>query len=163
MALWNKEKFSVSSACGVSQNRVVGASSSTRRTDSGGKGHCHFIWGAKVPPKVRLFAWRSCKNALPTQSNLATRRIHLENVCLCCDLVWALSNILWIVVSKDELSIEEWMRFVHSRLGLGGFERFLLIAWLLWGNRNSRIFEGKTLDAKALVEQANRLLGLMGL
>ncbi|KAL0404442.1 UNVERIFIED_CONTAM: hypothetical protein Sradi_2085000 [Sesamum radiatum] len=151
-----KGKFSVSSAYGVFQNSVVGASSSTKRMNAGGKGHWHFIWGAKVPPKVRLFAWQSCKNALPTQSNLAARKIHLENVCLCCDqeedslahilrrcsfsrLVWALSHIPWIVVLKDDLSIEEWMRFAHSQLGLGGFERFLPIVWLLWGNRNSRI------------------------
>ncbi|KAL0386044.1 UNVERIFIED_CONTAM: hypothetical protein Sradi_2998700 [Sesamum radiatum] len=88
LQIWHfgtKGKFSISSAYGVFQNSVCGASSSTKRTNAGGKGHWHFICGAKVPPKVRLFAWRSCKNALPTQSNLAARRIHLENVCLCCD------------------------------------------------------------------------------
>ncbi|KAL0355322.1 UNVERIFIED_CONTAM: putative mitochondrial protein [Sesamum radiatum] len=80
-------------------------------------GKWRFIWDAKVPPKVRLFAWRCCKNALPTHRNLVSRGIHIEGNCLCCGLeedgldhvlrrcsftrlVWALSHLPWVVISR---------------------------------------------------------------
>ncbi|KAL0443754.1 UNVERIFIED_CONTAM: putative mitochondrial protein [Sesamum latifolium] len=133
-------------------------------------GKWRFIWDAKVPPKVRLFAWHCCKNALPTHRNLLSRGIHIEGNCLYCGLeedgldhvlrhcsfarlVWALSHLPWVVISRDDLSIEEWLRFVHKQLGSGSFEHFLLIIHLLWGYRNSRIFEGRVLDANSIISQ----------
>ncbi|KAL0361902.1 UNVERIFIED_CONTAM: hypothetical protein Sradi_3874700 [Sesamum radiatum] len=81
------------------------------------------------------------------QSNLLSYGIQLEGECLYCDsledrlgyilrhcsvarLVWALSNVLWAVISWDDLSIEDWMRFIHQRLSPSGFVGFLLTAWL---------------------------------
>ncbi|KAL0303570.1 UNVERIFIED_CONTAM: hypothetical protein Sradi_6225100 [Sesamum radiatum] len=143
-------------------------------------GGWNFIWKAKVQPKTRLFAWRCCRNALPACSRLRTRGIRIEDECLNCDqvedglehilrrcsfarLVWALSHLPWKVIARDDLSTEDWLRYIHSRMDAEGFERFLVISWLLWNNRNSRLFEGRVLDAKSLVDQAFRSLRLQGL
>ncbi|KAL0453322.1 UNVERIFIED_CONTAM: LINE-1 retrotransposable element O protein [Sesamum latifolium] len=41
-----------------------------------------FVWNVAVPPKVKLFAWHVCRDALPTSSNLVRRGVQLEGVCL---------------------------------------------------------------------------------
>ncbi|KAL0282266.1 UNVERIFIED_CONTAM: hypothetical protein Sangu_2959500 [Sesamum angustifolium] len=144
-----KGTFSISSAYKLVAERAEEASSSSIETCSGTAGNWFFISKAKVPPKVLMFAWRCYKNALSSYSKLLSRGIRLDGNCLCCDLmedglnhvlrrcsfarlVWALSNLPWYVLSRDDLSTEDWMRYIHSSLGLGGFESFFIIAWHLW-------------------------------
>ncbi|KAL0456855.1 UNVERIFIED_CONTAM: hypothetical protein Slati_1024700 [Sesamum latifolium] len=83
--------------------RSIGSSSS-------GPPNWNFIWRTEVPPKVRLFAWKICRDALPTGVRLMRRgeqtgsgciwcgegNEDLLHVLLCCHyprLVWALSAI----------------------------------------------------------------------
>ncbi|KAL0361132.1 UNVERIFIED_CONTAM: hypothetical protein Sradi_3797700 [Sesamum radiatum] len=147
-------------------------------TVSGLDGCWDFIWKAKVQPKVRLFAWRCCKDALSFCSNLLARGIRLDGKCLGCyreeegldhilrhcsfaRLIWAMSNLPWQIISREGLSVEDWMRHTHKHLGSGCFERFFILAWLMWINRNNRIFVGRVLDAKELVDQAGSCLRLL--
>ena len=39
------------------------------------------MWQLKIPPKVRIFAWRVCMNGLPTLFNLGRRRINNDALC----------------------------------------------------------------------------------
>ena len=39
------------------------------------------MWQLKIPPKVRIFAWRVCMNGLPTLLNLGRRRINNDALC----------------------------------------------------------------------------------
>ena len=39
------------------------------------------LWGLQIPNKVKHFAWRVCKNILPTLSNLKRRGIVGSNLC----------------------------------------------------------------------------------
>ncbi|KAL0416309.1 UNVERIFIED_CONTAM: putative mitochondrial protein [Sesamum latifolium] len=76
-----------------------------------------FIWAARVPPKVRLFAQRVCRKGFPTVTNLEERGVvmnagcpwcgcerdeilHVLIRCLFSRLVWALSNIRWACVAR---------------------------------------------------------------
>ena len=43
------------------------------------------IWSQKVPQKLKIFAWRSCVNGLPTMFNLSHRGIHCSSFCPLCD------------------------------------------------------------------------------
>ena len=43
------------------------------------------IWQQKVPPKLKIFAWRTCVNGLPTMQNLNHRGIHCSSFCPLCD------------------------------------------------------------------------------
>lgn len=38
----------------------------------------------KVPHKIHLFAWRACKEDLPSLQNLIKRKVPLDNVCAFC-------------------------------------------------------------------------------
>lgn len=42
------------------------------------------IWNAKVPPKIKTFMWKACKNALPTKSNLHIRNLTDCSLCPVC-------------------------------------------------------------------------------
>lgn len=41
----------------------------------------NLIWGLRIPPKVRHFLWRACKDFLPIRVNLCRRRIGIEDCC----------------------------------------------------------------------------------
>ncbi|KAL0297690.1 UNVERIFIED_CONTAM: hypothetical protein Sradi_6821100 [Sesamum radiatum] len=113
-------RFSVRSAYRLAWSmRQVGASPSAPRSWS-------FLWAAKVPPKVRLFAWKACHNSLPLPK-LAAEDGSLLGGCPMCDegcedvihvlflchfarQCWALSHIRWEVISNRGVSVEDWFR-----------------------------------------------------
>ena len=41
-------------------------------------------WKLKIPNKIRVFGWRACLDILPTQVNLARRKILAEDRCGVC-------------------------------------------------------------------------------
>ncbi|KAG8382031.1 hypothetical protein BUALT_Bualt05G0034300 [Buddleja alternifolia] len=47
-------------------------------------GPWNFIWLANVPPKVCMFSWKTCQNALPDCDNLIHRRVEIANSCPVC-------------------------------------------------------------------------------
>ena len=43
------------------------------------------VWSLNIPPKVRTFMWRACLDVLPTNANLARRKVRIDTKCsLCC-------------------------------------------------------------------------------
>lgn len=42
------------------------------------------IWDLKLPPKLKHFWWRVCKNVLATKENLCKRRCVVSNLCPFC-------------------------------------------------------------------------------
>ncbi|KAL0458594.1 UNVERIFIED_CONTAM: hypothetical protein Slati_0486600 [Sesamum latifolium] len=78
---------------------------------------------AKVPPKVRMFAWRVCRNSIPTVMNLARRCINVSGACPRCGdenenvlhcllrcqfarLVWTLSDLPWAYICCNDSNPE---------------------------------------------------------
>lgn len=43
-----------------------------------------YIWQAKTTPKVKIFLWNACHNALPTLENLYRRNIVPAPICPLC-------------------------------------------------------------------------------
>ena len=39
------------------------------------------IWQLKVPPKIKNFLWRACRNTLPTKQALMKRKIVADPIC----------------------------------------------------------------------------------
>ena len=39
------------------------------------------IWDFPIPPKIRHFLWRACREALPTKSNLRRQKILVDPIC----------------------------------------------------------------------------------
>ncbi|KAL0448319.1 UNVERIFIED_CONTAM: hypothetical protein Slati_1388300 [Sesamum latifolium] len=129
-----------------------------------------FIWKTNVPPKVRMFAWRACRDSLPTVANLAKRGVNVggasprcgignEDVLhclLCCHfarLVWVISDLPWAFISRNHSDPEVWFRGMSSDLDNPVFARALLLCWFLWGSRNLLLFESLALPAPVILEQ----------
>ena len=110
-------------------------------------------WHLNIPAKGRIFAWRLCKDAIPTMLNLNKRRVQVEPICpLCkgdmesvehaifkCDIaccvwkMWEDCPISLMNINKDvsDLAIEILHQGTQRDL-----EKFFEVAWRIWLNRN---------------------------
>ncbi|KAL0303026.1 UNVERIFIED_CONTAM: putative mitochondrial protein [Sesamum radiatum] len=172
----NKGNFSVKSAYELYIQQIDEASTSV--SFGQGKnlpGGWRFLWQAKVPPKVKLLAWRACKDALPVCYNLRRRGLLIATNCIRCGddtedvlhvllrcsfsrQVWALSSLPWRWIKSEGSSTEEWMRGVWQELNGSDFSLFLLICWCLWWSRNQLAFEAISLAPMDIIISARRVL-----
>jgi len=44
------------------------------------------LWSLHLPPKVKSFAWRACKDILPTKANLGKRKVEVDLLCDRCGM-----------------------------------------------------------------------------
>ncbi|KAL0399793.1 UNVERIFIED_CONTAM: putative mitochondrial protein [Sesamum radiatum] len=133
---WHFEKhgrYSVHSGYRLlSQGFVSDGYSYASASSSCSLGSWNFIWKAEVPPKVRLFIWRVCRNLLPTSVNLS---------CMVCN-------------SDDP---EVWIRGLYRNLDKPTFGRALIRCWLLWWARNVLIFENSKVSAPRIIDRVRGL------
>ncbi|KAK9987987.1 hypothetical protein SO802_028226 [Lithocarpus litseifolius] len=62
------------------------------------------LWRLKVPSKFRSFAWRACKNVLPTKSNLHSRKVLDDPTCEACgNSVETIGHALWACDKAQEV------------------------------------------------------------
>ncbi|KAL0345632.1 UNVERIFIED_CONTAM: hypothetical protein Sradi_4394500 [Sesamum radiatum] len=88
------------------------SSNTTLHTISGRGSLWSWLWRVRAPPKVKLFMWKLCREALPTLEILASRTGAIDTACAICGMdgelvkhimwefsftrqIWALSNIPW--------------------------------------------------------------------
>ncbi|GAV69995.1 zf-RVT domain-containing protein [Cephalotus follicularis] len=43
-----------------------------------------WLWSLNIPPKIRLFGWKCCRNILPTNLSLAKRMPQKDPMCRIC-------------------------------------------------------------------------------
>ncbi|KAL0417113.1 UNVERIFIED_CONTAM: putative mitochondrial protein [Sesamum latifolium] len=171
---WHYEKngrYTVKSAYRLfSQGLIASSTSSETGSTSYKLASWNFIWQFKVPPKVRMFIWRACRDSLPTVANLAKRGIKVGGACPRCEwenedvlhyllrcqfarLVWAISDLSWAYISCNQSDPEAWFRGMFHNLDGPAFARALLLCWFLWGSRNRLLFENSSSSASAIMEQ----------
>lgn len=49
------------------------------------EGNWNRLWKMVIPPKVKHFLWRLCRNCLPTRINLQDRGVQCPSLCIHCD------------------------------------------------------------------------------
>ena len=111
------------------------------------------LWHLKIPPKVHIFAWKMCMNALPTFVNLQRRGVKLCDFCLACGK--ELESTLHVFV-KCEVATRVWRCWVDSPVNLlnvnmdiiditmqifesgtsRDLEVFFGVTWAIWYNKN---------------------------
>lgn len=42
------------------------------------------LWRLRIPPKLRIFVWKACRNALAVRHNLQKRRVPVDKGCVFC-------------------------------------------------------------------------------
>lgn len=63
------------------QEQNVGASSNH---PDGSRPEWNIQWRCQVPPKVCIFAWKACRDALATQVNMQRRKMVIHGTCTIC-------------------------------------------------------------------------------
>ena len=115
------------------------------------------IWHLNIPPKIRIFAWRVCKNGLPTMLNLHSRGLNIFGFCPLCDEEMEFVQHALFLCSHAKLTWVNWpdcpvsfsspnasiMDFISKFIDFGLTEElalFFTVLWSIWGNRNQAIY-----------------------
>ncbi len=152
--------FTVKSAYDMLLSQAQVSEASTSSPCSGENHLWSSIWSTSVPPKIRTFMWRACKDILPTQTKLFDERcIHTFTCLWCCEEVETRDHVLWqcefaqkvwkecptrILVHYDESIIfTEFIVSCFKDLSSPAIEIVLTTAWSLWKARNDLQWDNK--------------------
>ncbi|KAK4421605.1 hypothetical protein Salat_2111100 [Sesamum alatum] len=119
-----------------------------------------FLWKAKLPGKVRVFAWRLCKQALPIGFNLRRRHLQVHDGCPQCFVevedvyhvmlgchfarqTWALTNLPWLTIENWGNNAKCWLRQLHRNVEAWEYGFALVVAWKLWHCHNLVLMENR--------------------
>lgn len=130
----------------------------------------NLIWKSRIPQKVKAFSWTAALNKINTLDNLQKRRPHKAlspNVCIIClknaesvahlflhcEVARYLWSRLFIIKGESWVCTESLLSFLAmDKVGFGGSkEKRILwecacfaIIWVIWIERNERIFKGRS-------------------
>lgn len=130
------------------------------------------IWKLHLPPKIRIFLWSICQNALPTRDNLFQRHISPDPVCALCAThmpetlehlfllcpwtlkVWSHPQIGIHIIPTEIRRIDAWIedRLTQHR-NSPGLDIVGALLWQIWKARNRFIFSHKWPDPTFVVEK----------
>ncbi|KAK0595746.1 hypothetical protein LWI29_009655 [Acer saccharum] len=133
------------------------------------------IWNQNVPPKVKVFVWRACLNAIPAGFNLWKRRILDQPFCSLCrssvdvpghslfwckeaKRVWGCSRFDSFFDGLQDLSVLDVLSRLFSRVSKEDFASICIISWAIWDNRNLSISGGKSREPEDLIRWAEAYL-----
>ena len=113
------------------------------------------LWGLAIPFKVKHFAWRACRDALPTKVNHKRRKVLTEDSCEWCKakpkivdhVLWGFpkaqevrecSKLVLSLDKKDDFSFMDllWQMLLGDNVNLDCVARLVMIAWKVWQSRN---------------------------
>ncbi|KAL5794824.1 hypothetical protein ACOSP7_003418 [Xanthoceras sorbifolium] len=118
------------------------------------------LWNLNIPPKIKIFIWRVCHNAIPSLCNLCSRKIVVDPCCSRCGdapessahaLFWCSSvrpiwesTVFWAVLNlQRHISCFDLILWVFVRAKRAEFEEFCMILWGVWSDRNA-VFHSKS-------------------
>jgi hypothetical protein len=135
----------------LTQQRSQGATSSN--APFGYKPIWKLLWKCKIPPKVRIFAWKALSGGLATEANKRRRHIPVSGVCRICgheqeDVfhvllkcphatgLWAAMREVWSIPEWRGGGIDDWLEKWLLSLDARTCDRVLMIGWRIWFPRN---------------------------
>ncbi|KAL5802859.1 hypothetical protein ACOSQ4_031164 [Xanthoceras sorbifolium] len=117
--IWHFDKsgeYSVKSGYRVAAQEKLSRSGSSSSPDSK---WWLALWNLNIPPKIKIFIWRVCNNAIPSLCNLCSRKIVVDPCCSRCgDAPESSAHALF------------WAKRAE-------FEEFCMILWGVWSDRNA--------------------------
>ncbi|XP_075654704.1 uncharacterized protein LOC142624852 [Castanea sativa] len=175
--IWTKNRagtFTVRSAYFLQKEieeaatRNGASSSSTSRFNS----FWNSVWSSLIPPKIKCFIWRACKDSLPLRTKLFDRKISNSFSCvLCNDAAESCSHLLWECSFAQAVWLEAPFRNSFSfplhtqfidiidaaikKLQSPEFEILCVAFWMIWNCRNKVVFENSNPKPDGLWSRAS--------
>ena len=128
------------------------------------------LWKINTPYKVRHFAWRACKDILPTKENLVRRKVLAVGTCKMCQsgletsghLFWECEWVheAWAMLKIFPIQSNIQFHSFMDMLWYGVFvvewdalqvERMVIVAWALWTSRNEVQIGGAKKNVRKIV------------
>lgn len=131
------------------------------------------IWSMKVPPKVKSFLWRLCRNCIPVRTRLQRKGVQCPMSCVRCDsepeTSWHVfldcpsSNICWqklnlwhiiepfLLVSNDFSAL---FFQVIKHLSAENVSIFAMTLWSIWKSRNLKLWESTQEEPHIILSRA---------
>ncbi|XP_074283126.1 uncharacterized protein LOC141607671 [Silene latifolia] len=136
------------------------------------------LWKVPVWPRVKLFFWQLCGEALPTKANIVSRvggefpsctfcsfncetSIHLFRDCRSAQRVWAGLNLEG-EVEECGGGARDWVEARWRELGCVEQGRFMVGCWALWEHRNKVVFEGEVADHVRVIGRVRDVMEEIG-
>ncbi|KAK6164785.1 hypothetical protein DH2020_001649 [Rehmannia glutinosa] len=135
------------------------------------------LWKLPIPPKIKHFLWRACRDCLPNRQNLQRRGIIVSSLCVLCGA--SLENNWHIFVacpfalccweraelfdltqkfSGDIESFNQWFFDILSKVRVEVAAKFSIILWSIWRQRNEEFWNHSHLSPEATVLAARSVL-----
>jgi hypothetical protein len=113
------------------------------------------IWQCPVPAKMRLLAWKICKNAISTQSNLYRRHMATMEICQICGRenedsihiflrcphahsLWQAMKEVWDLPDLQKLKPvrQDWLLRLLQVISVNQRAMTLMVLWRIWHAHN---------------------------
>lgn len=169
--------YSVKTGYHIALDDVVFRNEGSPSNSDGNKAIWKEVWGAKVLPKVKLFAWKALQGILPTIVNLWRRKIPIDSFCPVCKMkdesedhllfgcewvraVWFGSQFSWSGSNEDSSFGQERLHrkiLEFSKMGEDKDSKLALFfnyLWSIWKARNEYCFEGRVINPEFVIRRA---------
>ncbi|XP_074321452.1 uncharacterized protein LOC141657962 [Silene latifolia] len=127
------------------------------------------IWKVPVLPRIKVFMWQLCHEAIPTKVNIARRlggddvacpRCHSEREsCLHAIRGCGWGHEIWEEVGigtgvwRGVVLVRDWVEVTLRELGEKERVLFLVTCWVLWERRNRLVFEEERWDVGGIMRR----------
>ncbi|XP_074289594.1 uncharacterized protein LOC141614747 [Silene latifolia] len=127
------------------------------------------IWKVDVWPRIKVFFWQLCRDALPTNANIAHRLKSRSELCPICEYrpetslhsvmgcggmgrVWEGLGLELEEVGRVE-RVREWVEAVWKILDERQRVIFMVGCWAKWEARNKLVFEGRSVRNDSIIRR----------
>jgi len=135
-----------------------------------------WIWKLDIMPKIRIFLWQLCHNALPARGTLLRRGIQVDPICPSClvdiedtDHIFLrcpMAHNVWDMAvthhwlpshpfSQPGSSLCEELHLLAQNQ-YPWFSRLVLLLWSIWKSRNALIFRNESISPMGTLLRAKR-------
>lgn len=129
------------------------------------------VWYLKLPPKIKIFAWRACNDSLPCLKKLYRKKIVRKMNCkfwnqytedLSHALLYCFSISYWWkaylpIINSFEHINQCFLVVTESILKIGNEDegpKFLTITWNFWGRWNKLVYKDLHIHPQEVIEKA---------
>ncbi|XP_074306435.1 uncharacterized protein LOC141641679 [Silene latifolia] len=133
------------------------------------------IWNSRTLPRVKMFFWQFCSDAIATKWNLASRMKHGDVTCPICSAdvedclhlaggcgytvgVWESLGLVMRPIAGYE-GVKKWVEDVLGVLDKEEIGVFMTGVWAIWEMRNKVVFENRVPRVEDVVLRVRGMVG----